>query len=134
MHQICSFCAISMFIINTKLIFLFYFSINFMFLENEIKVRSKFYKKIHFRNLESLCDVMENKWLCWILLEFSNVFGGRFYLMHQIRSYFMFWWSPQIWKLIFIFCFSLNFMFLENEIKVCLKIYFLNLKSLCDYM
>ena len=90
MYQIRLFCMILMFIINTKirkLFFVFYFSMNFIFLENEIKVCSKFYKKIYFCNLESFCDDMYDDCIYQILLVFSNAFSSKFYFIHQISSF-----------------------------------------------
>ena len=62
---------------------------NFIFLENEIKVCSKFYKKIYFCNLESFCDDMYDDCIYQILLEFSNIFSGKFHFTYQIRSLYM---------------------------------------------
>ena len=59
---------------------------NFMFLENEIKVCSIFYKKNYFCILESLFDDKQKERLCRILLRLSNVFNIKLYFIHQIRS------------------------------------------------
>ena len=63
---------------------------------------------------------------------------SHFILYIKFVHFVWFQYLSQIQKLIIVFYFSMNFMFLENEIKVCLKIYkknyFLNLESLWDDM
>ena len=106
-----------------KLIFIFYFSINFMFLENEIKGRLKFYKKIIFViwSLYSIICKMNDS------VEFYSDYPmysvAHFILYIKLVHFVWFRNLQQIQKLIFVFYFSINFMFLENEIKVRLKFY-----------
>ena len=44
-------------------------------------------QKNYFRNLESLCDDIQNVWLSWILRGLLNVYNVSFYFMYQIRSF-----------------------------------------------
>jgi hypothetical protein len=106
-----------------------------MFFENETKACLKIHKKNYFYNLESLCDDKWNDWCNRFFLVFLIIFSGIFYFMNHIHSFYMISMFTINTKLIFVFHYFANFMFFENEIKVCSKIYkknyFCNLESLC---
>jgi hypothetical protein len=119
MKQILPFYMISIFTIITKINFCILLFDEFYVFGKWNKSSFKILQKNYFFNLKSLWDDMKNKWICRILLEFLIAFNGKFYFIHQIHSFYTISIFSQIQKLIFIFYFSINFMFLENVIKVC---------------
>jgi hypothetical protein len=120
-HQINSFYMISIFTTNTKIIFVFYFSMNFMFLENKIKVCSKFYKKIIFVNWSLYATIYKIIGSVKFYTDYRMYLVFHFILYIKFIHFVWFRYLQQIQILIFIYYFSMNFMFLENEIKVCSK-------------
>ena len=88
-HQIRSFCMISIFIINTKINFCILLFNEFYVFKKWNKSLFKILKKTIFMILESLCDDMYDDCIYQILLVFSNAFSSKFYFIHQISSFCM---------------------------------------------
>ena len=89
MHQIRSFCIISIFTKNTKINFCILLFGEFYVFGKWNKSLFKILQKNYFRNLDSLCNDIQNE--CWyrFFLGLSNVFSLTFYLIHQISSFCM---------------------------------------------
>ena len=67
---------------------------------------------------------INTKKLCLYFTRIYNVFSIIFYFIYQIRSFYMISIFIINTKInFFYFTFFVNFIFFENEIKVCLKIY-----------
>jgi hypothetical protein len=135
-HQIRPFCMISIFFINTKIDFFILLFDEFYVFRKWNKSLFKILQKNHFRYLDSLCDDMKILWICCILLGLSNFSIGKFYFIHQIRSFCMI--------SVFIINTKINFCILffnefyvfgkwnKSLFKILQKNYFRNLEPLCD--
>ena len=107
-----------------------------MFFEKR-KVFQKIYKKI-FSQFEVFIQWIVECIFWWILFRLSIVFIFIFYFINQIRAFCMISMFTINTKINFGILLLMDFMFFENETKVCLKIYkkniFLILESLFDYI
>ena len=128
-HQNRSVCTISIFTTNTKINFCILLFNKFYVFWKCNKSLLKILQKNYFLNLESLCDDMQNNWLCWILLGLSNVFSSDFYFMQQFRSFYMI--SIFIINTKINFCILLfdEFYVFRKWNKILQKNYFRKLKS-----
>ena len=123
MYQNSSFCMISKFTTNTKINFCILLFNKFCVFGKWNKSLFKILKKIVFviwSLYVAICKVIDS---AEFFLDFWLYLVFHFILYIKLIHFIWFRYLQQIQKLIFLFYFSMNFMFFENEIKVCLKFF-----------
>ena len=129
---------ISIFTTNTKINFCILLFNEFYVFGKWNKSLLKILQKNNFRNLESLCDDMQNNWLYYIFLKLSIVYNIKFYFIHRIRTFCMISIFTTNTKINFcILLFDEFYVFgkwNKSLLKILQKTYFRNLESLCDDM